>query len=79
MEDVEYSFGTTILSPDVEMPDYVDIHDKFGVWVDSVGVKKVKEEKERKTETLMRKRNRRKNLRETCGKCRPGKYCWHKR
>tara|TARA_R110002051_G_C8657023_1_gene488431 strand:- start:489 stop:656 length:168 start_codon:yes stop_codon:yes gene_type:complete len=41
MEDIEYRFGTTVLSPDIDMPDYIDVHDKYGIWVDSVLIHKM--------------------------------------
>mgnify|MGYP003647862022 CR=1 FL=1 len=46
MEDIEYEFENLVVSCDVDMPEWVDIHDKYGIYIDSVDVKKVKEEKE---------------------------------
>jgi len=41
MEDILYKFGTTLQSSDVEMPDWIDIHDKYGIWVDCILVSKI--------------------------------------
>ena len=41
MKDILYRFGTTTQSPDVEIEDYIDVHDVYGVWVDSVDVYKI--------------------------------------
>ena len=41
MEDILYKFGTTLQSSDVEMPDWIDIHDQYGIWVDCILVSKI--------------------------------------
>ena len=41
MEDILYKFGAILLSSDVEMPDWIDIHDKYGIYIDSIDVYKI--------------------------------------
>ena len=41
MEDILYKFGATLQSSDVEMPDLIDIHDKYGFWIDCIDVYKI--------------------------------------
>ena len=41
MEDILYKFGAIFLSSDVEMPDWIDIHDKYGIYIDSIDVYKI--------------------------------------
>ena len=41
MEDILYKFGATLQSSYVEMPDWIDIHDKYGIWVDCIAVYKI--------------------------------------
>jgi hypothetical protein len=51
MEDIEYRFGATVLSPDIDMPDYIDVHDKYGIWVDSVLIHRM--DVDRKESTIL--------------------------
>ena len=44
---IEYGFETTVLDSEIEMPDGIDIHDKYGVWVDNILVYKL-EDREKK-------------------------------
>ena len=41
--NIEYGFENTFLDSDIEMPDGIDIHDAYGIWVDNVLVYKVKD------------------------------------
>ena len=41
MEDVEYGFANLSVNPNVDMPEWVDIHDKYGIFIDSVDVYKI--------------------------------------
>ena len=40
---IEYRFENTFLDSDIEMPDGIDIHDAYGIWVDNILVYKVKD------------------------------------
>jgi len=40
---IEYGFENTFLDSDIEMPDGIDIHDAYGMWVDNILVYKVKD------------------------------------
>lgn len=50
---IEYGFENTFLDSDIEMPDGIDIHDAYGIWVDNILVYKVKDRQKSEDENAI--------------------------